>query len=215
MQDTKQDVKAPVNTSSPSNSRLSKPQLRRHMRSARRALTVYQQRTASHRLCTRLALTAEVRRAQHIGIYWPMDGEVDLRPLLQRLRSKRFYLPVLPQSPRQQLSFHRWQGEPLRYNNHYGIPEPLVGNPHNELRPPHFLDLVLLPLVAFDPSGGRLGMGAGYYDRTFAFKHSLPGSGPQLIGVAHQLQCVDALPVDNWDIPLTMVATDRRLYRCR
>ncbi|WP_295798968.1 5-formyltetrahydrofolate cyclo-ligase [uncultured Microbulbifer sp.] len=209
-QNSQQGSQAPVTTS-----RFSKPQLRRRMRAARRALTIHQQRTASRRLCTRLALSAEVQNARHIGIYWPMDGEVDLRPLLQRFADKRFYLPVLPRNPRQQLSFHRWRGEALRYRNRYGIPEPLVGQPHNEPRAPHFLDLVLLPLVAFDPRGGRLGMGAGLYDRTFAFKHRLPGSGPKLIGVAHQLQCVDFLPVDSWDIPLAVVATDRRLYRCR
>ena len=185
------------------------------MRAARRALTVYQQRVASRNLCNRLADSAAIRSAQHIGIYWPMDGEVDLRPLLQRFPGKRFYLPVLPQRPRTQLTFHRWRGEPLRYRNRFGIPEPIVGKPQHAPRVPHFLDLVLLPLVAFDPRGGRLGMGAGLYDRTFAFKHRLPGNGPRLIGVAHQLQCVDFLPVDSWDIPLAMVATDCRLYHCR
>lgn len=194
--------------------KLPKSQLRRQMRAARRALTINQQRTASRQLCNRLALCAEVQSARHIGVYWPMDGEVDLRPLLQRFSSKQFYLPVLPNRPRQQLMFHRWYGEPLSFRNRYGIPEPLPGGPRSATCAPHFLDLVLLPLVAFDPSGARLGMGAGLYDRTFAFKHSLPGSGPQLIGVAHQLQCVDQLPVDNWDIPLAIVATDRHLYRC-
>lgn len=198
----------------PNTGNLPKPQLRKLMRTARRALNTYQQRTASRLLCNRLALSAEMQQAQHVGIYWPMDGEVDLRQLLARFPDKKFYLPVLPQRPRQQLAFHRWYGEALCFRNRYGIPEPLGGKTRSQLRAPHFLDVVLLPLVAFDPDGGRLGMGAGLYDRTFAFKHQMPGCGPKLIGTAHQLQCVDKLPVDNWDIPLSMVATDQRLYRC-
>jgi 5-formyltetrahydrofolate cyclo-ligase len=152
----------------------------------------------------------ELLCARHIGIYWPMDGEVDLRPLLARFPGKQFYLPVLPQRPREQLGFRHWRGESIGYRNRYGIPEPLFGRP----LPPQALELVLLPLVAFDPSGARLGMGAGLYDRTFAFRRLLPGVGPEMIGVAHQLQCVSQLPVDSWDIPLGAVVTERRIYRC-
>jgi len=192
---------------------LSKFQLRRQIRSTRRALTPYQQRQASRRLCARLALCAEMERARHIGIYWPNDGEIDPRPLVKRFPHKQFYLPVLPRRPRPTMAFHHWHGGQLPFRNRYGIPEPLLGRSHQ--CPPDRLDLVLLPLVAFDPSGARLGMGAGYYDRTFAFKRQHPGRGPVMIGIAHQLQCVTSLPVDSWDIPLTLVATDQRLYRCR
>lgn len=190
-----------------------KQQLRRQIRAARRALGRHQQRTASRRLCARLALCAELKRAHHIGLYWPMDGEIDPRPLLKRFPHKRFYLPALPRSGRTAMTFLHWPGASLRYRNRYGIPEPVLGR--SASISPERLDLVLLPLVAFDPSGARLGMGAGYYDRTFAFKHHRPGTGPDLVGVAHQLQCVDHLPMESWDIPLKLVATDQHLYRCR
>lgn len=201
----------PDSLTSPPKQPLSKQQLRRKIRTARRALSAYQQRMASRRLCARLALCPELRRARHIGLYWPMDGEIDPRPLLKRFPHKRFYLPALPRSARTTMAFLHWPGATLRYRNRYGIPEPVLGRSAS-IRPER-LDLVLLPLVAFDPSGARLGMGAGYYDRTFAFKHLHPGSGPDLVGVAHQLQCVDHLPVESWDIPLKLVATDQRLYR--
>ncbi|MCK7596439.1 5-formyltetrahydrofolate cyclo-ligase [Microbulbifer sp. CAU 1566] len=203
-----------------------KTQLRRQIRAARRALSQYQQRLASQRLCARLALSPELKRARHIGIYWPMDGEIDPRPLLARFPDKHFYLPALPRGNRSTMTFLHWTGSPLRYRNRYGIPEPLVrrNQPSGiapgktsriaKVRPPHKMDLVLLPLVAFDPSGARLGMGAGYYDRTFAFKRLRPGSGPKLVGIAHQLQCVHQLTVESWDIPLSLVATDQQLYRC-
>ena len=80
-------------------------------------------------------------------------------------------------------------------------------------RPPWALDLVLLPLVAFDANGNRMGMGGGYYDRTFSFKsrgQSIPG--PKLIGLAHELQRVDRLPVENWDIPLAGIISDQASY---
>ncbi|WGL15933.1 5-formyltetrahydrofolate cyclo-ligase [Microbulbifer bruguierae] len=190
-----------------------KTQLRRKIRAVRRALSSFQQRHASLRLCARLARCPELKRARHIGIYWPMDGEIDPRPLLERFPNKRFYLPALPRPARATMTFLHWPGATLRYRNRYGIPEPVIGR--SEARDPHKLDLVLLPLVAFDPSGARLGMGGGYYDRSFAFKRLRPGSKPQLLGIAHQLQCVERLPVESWDIPLTLVATDQRLYRCR
>lgn len=197
----------------PNSATPSKQQLRRQIRAARRALSPNQQRLASRRLCARLALCPELKRARHIGLYWPSDGEIDPRPLLRRFPHKRFYLPTLPRATRTTMDFLHWPGATLRYRNRYGIPEPVIGRSHP--RNPQQLDLVLLPLVAFDPSGARLGMGGGYYDRTFAFKQLHPGSGPQLVGIAHQLQCVAHLPMESWDIPLILVATDQRLYRCR
>ncbi|MCH9690881.1 MAG: 5-formyltetrahydrofolate cyclo-ligase [Gammaproteobacteria bacterium] len=187
-----------------------KVQLRRRMRRARRSLSVYKQRLAAIELARLLGRCPELRRAQRIGIYWPVNGEIDPRLLLYYFPSKQFYLPVLPQPPQLQLSFCRWRGRVPSYRNPFGIPEPLLDRYR-----PQLLDLVLLPLVAFDRSGARLGMGAGFYDRTFAYKQLLPGVGPQLIGVAHQLQLTEQLPVDSWDIPLNAVATDCRLYRCR
>ena len=74
------------------------------------------------------------------------------------------------------------------------------------------MQLVLLPLVAFDNDGGRLGMGGGFYDRTFSFTRLRAGPAPRLIGVAHELQRVDHLPVADWDIPLEAIVTDRAIY---
>ncbi|WP_444943024.1 5-formyltetrahydrofolate cyclo-ligase [Microbulbifer sp. ZKSA006] len=188
----------------------SKAQLRRRMRAGRRALSAYQQRLHGRAAITLLSRIPQMNRAAHVGIYWPMDGELDIRYLLSRFPTKHFYLPQLPAEPHPHLRFRRWQGEPLAFRNRYRIPEPV----RTTYRAPKLLDLVLVPLVAFDPSGARLGMGAGFYDRTFEHKQLLPGTGPQLIGAAHQLQCVDHLPTDNWDIPLDMVVTEQQIYRC-
>ncbi|MFC6633318.1 5-formyltetrahydrofolate cyclo-ligase [Microbulbifer taiwanensis] len=194
-----------------SQARPEKAQLRRRMRAARRKLSVYQQRLSGRAAAIHLSRSPQMQRARHIGIYWPMDGELDLRWLVRRFPDRNFYLPVLPAEPHPHMRFRRWHGGPLSYRNRFRIPEPLRGHSH----PPQRLDLVLVPLVAFDAGGARLGMGAGFYDRTFAFKRLLPGAGPALIGAAHQLQCVPQLPTDSWDIPLDAVVTEERLYHCR
>ncbi|WP_237067610.1 5-formyltetrahydrofolate cyclo-ligase [Microbulbifer guangxiensis] len=186
-------------------------QLRRRMRSARRALNANRQRVTSQAVVNRLSSHPALLKARDIALYWPMDGEVDVRGLVSRFADRRFYLPVLPHAPHPQLRFVQWRGESLTYRNRYHIPEPVRGRS----RAPEHLDLVLMPLVAFDPSGARLGMGAGFYDRTFAIQRTLPSAGPRLLGIAHQLQCAPFLPTDSWDIPLHGVVTESHSYRCR
>ena len=79
---------------------------------------------------------------------------------------------------------------------------------------PRELDLVLLPLVGFNRSGNRSGMGGGFYDTAFAFKKTRPRRLPRLIGLAHEIQLVENIDAEHWDIPLCAVVTDRRIYRC-
>ena len=75
------------------------------------------------------------------------------------------------------------------------------------------LDVVIAPLVAFDESLNRLGMGGGYYDRTFAFrKRARVLRRPVLIGVAYSFQRVDRLQPENWDVPLDVVITEKESY---
>jgi 5-formyltetrahydrofolate cyclo-ligase len=79
------------------------------------------------------------------------------------------------------------------------------------------LDVVLMPLVGFDRTGARLGMGGGFYDATFAFKQKLSTGSktstgkPALIGLAHACQQVESLATDTWDIPLFAIATDKEI----
>lgn len=185
-------------------------QLRRDLRAARRNLSVFQQKAAARRLVQRLAQLPALKRAKHVALYWPMDGEIDPRQLARAssLMTRRFYLPVLRPFPAFTLRFVQWQpGMPL-HRNRFGIPEPagrrMVSATH--------LDAILLPLTGFDDRGHRLGMGGGFYDRTLAFRRK-GGRKPLLIGVAHACQQVPRLPVAEWDVPLATVVTDRRIFR--
>lgn len=187
--------------------------LRKQMRQRRQSLSDAAQRKAATGLLHQLRARPEFIRARHIAFYLPNDGEIDPQPVIRmcwRL-GKTPYLPVLHPVLHNRLWFIAYRrNTPLRRNS-YGIKEPKLIP--NRLRPAWALDLVMLPLVAFDPEGNRMGMGGGYYDRTFAFKQQRKGlAGPTLIGLAHELQKVERLPVESWDIPLNLIVTDQSSY---
>ncbi|HEY8554392.1 MAG TPA: 5-formyltetrahydrofolate cyclo-ligase [Burkholderiales bacterium] len=190
-----------------------KAELRRAMRARRTSLAPAQQRAAAKRVLAQLVRTPEFRASRRIACYLPDDGEIDTHPLIERIwrAGKEVYLPVLAWTPRRRLWFARFTPETVLVRNRLGIPEPHV--PPRERVSAAVLDLVLLPLVAFDPNGNRLGRGAGFYDRSLAF---LRGRRflrrPHLFGLAHDFQRVPAVPVDPWDVVLDGVVTDRAVY---
>lgn len=192
---------------------LSRPALRRKLRHARRQLTPAQQRLAARRLYRQLAQHPRFRRARHIALYLPNDGEIDPRLLLQaaQRRGKATYLPVLNPWPRTRMVFQRIEpGEQLR-RNRFGILEPVIRTARQ--RRVWALDLLLMPLVGFDGKGGRLGMGGGFYDRSLAYRAMRKKSHkPTLLGLAHECQRVDQLPLESWDVALQATVTDQGWY---
>ncbi|MFP6850358.1 MAG: 5-formyltetrahydrofolate cyclo-ligase [Pseudomonas sp.] len=192
---------------------LSRAQLRRQLRTQRRSLSRHAQRQAAQGLYKQLAQHPLFRRAQHIALYLPNDGEIDPRPLLRaaQQRGKATYLPVLSPWPRSKMVFQRIRaGEALR-KNRFGIYEPRRNR--TQQRKVWALDLVLLPLVGFDCHGARLGMGGGFYDRSLAYR-SLRKSWhkPTLLGLAHACQQVERLTMASWDVPLQGTVTDEAWY---
>lgn len=184
-------------------------QLRNHMRQQRRALPAHVREQYSRQLATRFAKTRLFRNSRHIACYMAADGEADLAPLMQRAwqMGKTVYLPVLNGPHKQSLFFAPYQEGDVMDLNRYRIPEPAV--PARERVMARELDLVLTPLVAFDGLGNRMGMGAGYYDRTFAYlQHRQYWLRPRLMGVAYSFQQVDRLPAQPWDVPLFGIITE-------
>ncbi len=188
-------------------------QLRTTMRTRRCALSPTQQTHAARQLTRVLSRHPFFRYRKRVAFYLAADGEISPELLIKSARAagKECFLPVLHPVRHNRLWFARYDSQTHLSPNCYGIKEP---TPRLTRRvPPWALDLVLLPLVAFDAGGGRLGMGGGYYDRTFAFKQQSCGlSGPKLLGLAHDFQRVERLELASWDIPLSGVATDRCLY---
>jgi len=188
-------------------------QLRRQLRRARLALSPEAHAAARKEALARIRRHPRFRRARRIAGYFGSKGELDPMPLLEYAVAlgKRCYLPVLHPFLPGQLWFYRWRpGDPLMPNR-FGILEPRPRR--SGLIPARRLDLVIVPLLGFDSDCHRLGMGGGYYDRSFAFVRRLTHARrPFLLGLAHESQRVARLEAQPWDVTLDAVATDRHLY---
>ncbi|HXH01746.1 MAG TPA: 5-formyltetrahydrofolate cyclo-ligase [Candidatus Competibacteraceae bacterium] len=185
--------------------------LRQQIRARRRALSSAERHHAAQQLAKRVASLRLFTHAHHIAAYLAFDGEMDPAPLVERAwaMGKRVYLPILRR--KQALKFALYRPDSHMRENYYGIPEPVVAE--EEMIGAHQLDLVLAPLVAFDERGTRMGMGGGFYDRSFAFR-AHPGHipKPRLLGLAYELQKHPELPRREWDVPLDGIATEAALY---
>lgn len=183
------------------------------LRNARRALTPSEQRKAAQGVYRQLAQHPLFRRAKHISLYLPTDGEIDPRLLLRaaQRRGKATYLPVLSAWPRTKMVFQRVRPGEKLLPNRFRILEPRVNV--RRQRKVWALDLVLLPLVGFDDAGGRLGMGGGFYDRSLAYlARRQHWRKPTLLGLAHECQKVERLVQASWDVPLAGTVTDKQWY---
>jgi 5-formyltetrahydrofolate cyclo-ligase len=161
------------------------------------------------RLLWRLPFMARCRR---LACYLAVRQEVDCAPMMAAAWARR-RMVLLPVLHARQLTFAPYQRDMPMVRNRFGIPEPAAPGLHTCHGAG--IDVVLVPLVGFDPRGSRLGMGAGYYDRTFRFlRHRRHWRHPRLVGIAYDFQCVDALPRRAWDVPLDVVVTDERVYEC-
>ncbi len=185
--------------------------LRQQLRARRRELSPRQQRQAAERLAKALECWRPFQQAQRVAVYLPNDGELDPGLLTRTCwaSGKQVYLPALRGFGPPLLWFLPYHPGQRLQANRFGIPEPW---PQTRPARPRQLDMVLTPLVGFDATGNRLGMGGGFYDRSFAFLNRHPRwRRPALVGVAHAFQQVPALPAQPWDVPLIAVATDRGL----
>lgn len=183
------------------------------MRAQRRALTPVEQALAAHALAKRVAATRLFRVCDRIACYIPNDGEIGTREILERIwgMCKTAFLPVVSRTGADRLAFAEASpGTKLRPNR-FGIPEPVFSSA--ALVPAARLDLILLPLVAFDAAGHRLGMGRGFYDRSLEFlDRRIYWKRPRLLGLAYDFQRLERLPVDERDVALDGIVTDRALY---
>lgn len=187
--------------------------IRRAMRQQRLQLPVREHARASAELCRAIRHTPAWHKARRLALFLPHRGEPDLRPLLREgwRDGKQIVVPVLKPFGERGLWFRRITAGTRLRPNRFGIGEP--GPRAGRLRPRE-LDLVLTPLLAFDGDGHRLGMGAGFYDRTFALLRRHPGwRRPLLLGVAFGFQEVPRLPAAAWDVPLHGVITEQGLRR--
>ncbi|MCF8478990.1 MAG: 5-formyltetrahydrofolate cyclo-ligase [Rhodospirillum sp.] len=179
-----------------------KADLRRDLRDRRRVASATLGPAAGEALAALVLAEVFPPESAVVGAYWPMPGEIDVRPLLEALAERRVALALPVVAEREgPLIFRRWSpGDPLEPGPLKTV-HPIPTMP--EVRP----DWLLVPLMGFDRRGFRLGMGGGFYDRTLAVLAS-EGRSPFTLGVAFSAQEVDELPVEGHDYPLHAVATE-------
>lgn len=189
--------------------------LRRTIRQRRARLSRTDIAHASLKAAMHVADQPAYRRAKSIAAYIANQGEIDPLPVLLHAtsRRKRCYLPRLHPFLKGRMWFLRWQPGDVLTTNRFGIPEPSLGR--CKRLPAWMLDWVLVPLVAFDAQGNRLGMGQGFYDRGFAFRRTRKRwKRPVLCGFAHHFQQADQLRSQPWDVPMDLVITDDGVVAC-
>jgi 5-formyltetrahydrofolate cyclo-ligase len=185
-------------------------ELRQLKRKLRAELDASQLEAAAGSLAERILSLGEYQQAQRVATYFAVNGEIGLQPVIDHAlgQGKQVYLPNLDQ---QALRFSPYfHAQKMRINK-FHLPEPDVDE--SEMLSPDELDLVLAPLVVFDANRNRIGMGGGFYDRSFAFRKPPEPTRPLLIGVAHELQKVDQIVPQEWDVQLDMIVTDQAVYR--
>lgn len=197
----------------PSDMPINSSTVRSKKRQLRNQLTSLEQSTHAYGLANQVCRQQVFLNSSRVACYLANDGEIDPEYIIRtawKLR-KQVYLPVL--SPFQsKLYFAPYQTGKAMQLNRFDIWEPAC-SPVNWVTAWQ-LDLMLLPLVAFDESGNRLGMGGGFYDRSLAYRRSRTHSlRPKLIGLAHELQHEEKLAANSWDIPLDMIATEERVIQ--
>ncbi|MCI1679413.1 MAG: 5-formyltetrahydrofolate cyclo-ligase [Ewingella americana] len=184
--------------------------IRTEVRQRRKNLTSEQQNLFAQQAAERVATHPRIQAASTISVFLSFDGELDTAPLIKRLwqEGKQLCLPVLHPFTSGNLLFLRYNPDTPLVRNKLKILEPALDATQIVLLSQ--LDIILTPLVAFDSHGQRLGMGGGFYDRTL---ENWQDGGPYPIGLAHDCQQVDNLPVEHWDVPLPEVITPSKVWQ--
>ena len=179
-----------------------KSRLRQHYRTVRESFSAHQVAADSSALCQRLANWHVLQQAHTVLSYIAFRNELDLAALTDLVPDIQWAIPRVVGA---RLICHRY--DPKRLIRHrFGMLEPAPDLP---VVAPSDIDLVLVPGVAFDPRGGRVGFGGGFYDRF------LPTTPALRVGVTTNLCLADALPVDAHDQRVDWVATPTQILDCQ
>lgn len=184
-----------------------KAEIRARLALKRHQLDAVLQKQVSASICRRLQSHPVFQIARTIALYSAFDREPDLFPLISAI-PKKWVLPVVVDKT--QMDFVVFSKKEELVKGRYGILQPKDTAKKIDVQE---IDLILLPMVAFDTLGNRIGRGAGHYDRALAFlsgNHRI--KKPHLIGVAYEFQKIENSECDPWDIRLNGVVTEANFY---
>lgn len=182
--------------------------LRKQGRLARRSLSPSARRAGTDQLNKRLCY--QLHSAKRVALYLAFDGEPDVLATIAALiqQGKQVYLPQLT---KRGMRFVSLQALIRGHTNQYGILEPHKSATTIASKR---LQAIVMPLTAYDAYGERLGMGAGYYDRTLAWRHNRrQWLGPKLVGAAWRTQQAEKIPTEDWDIRLDALCNEKQTLR--
>lgn len=193
--------------------------IRNVLRMTRNALTDAEQNKSASLLLERLISHPKVITAKRLSVTLAHNGEINTLAFIHWCwqQNKAVYLPVVDPMQTNALLFLEYQENTKLIKNHYGIWEPELTSTTKSLNvidntcPINELDIVFVPLVAFDHQGNRIGMGGGYYDRLLSPWHKQK-KGPYPIGLAHDCQCIDNIIAEPWDVPLPEIITPNQHF---
>ncbi len=170
---------------------MTKHDLRRRMQTRRSSITDTDKQLANESICKQAKAHPLIINASVIASYQALTHEINPASLTHNISNKQW---LYPRVEGKLLVFATITPEHPAKENKFGVLEPT----HPDITPLEAIDVMLIPLLAFDEKYYRLGYGGGYYDRTLA----KAGKRPILIGLAYEWQKVKELPRDAWDIPL-------------
>ncbi|QCI16075.1 5-formyltetrahydrofolate cyclo-ligase [Buchnera aphidicola] len=183
--------------------------IRKYMRITRKLLTSSEKYNESIKISNTAINFNYLNNCNKIALFLPFDGEINTYPLIFKLwkNKKNIFLPVISSFNKKQMIFVQFYSHSRLYRNKYKILEPFFQ--YTDIISIHDLDMVIVPLVAFDKTGSRLGMGGGFYDiclQNWQIKNLIP------VGFAYNFQLVDNIPKRHWDISLPIILTPNKIW---
>ncbi len=189
--------------------------IRETIRTLRKAIPPSDRAAATAKICERFRDLKAYQNAQMVGGFLAFDGEADPLGIMVHAckMEKKVFVPIIV-ARNKPLMFSPWTPQTAIRTNRFGIAEP-VADPIDYVEARE-LDFVITPLVAFDDQCQRVGVGGGYYDRTFQFLNENKNRPRQtrMVGFALELQRVESVDHRPWDVVLDNVVTEWRVYQC-
>ena len=182
------------------------------MRTARNVIDPATRARWSKQICDHFTDLEAYKSSSKIAAFLAFDGEADPIDLMHAAvqHNKQVFVPIVVGKAKP-LRFALWQPDSEMHQNRFGILEPT--SDESQWIEASELDFVAMPLVAFDPRCNRIGVGGGYYDRTFAFLKQESPAAIDLVGFAFELQKIESIRSETWDVPLQAVVTESNVYR--
>ena len=186
-------------------------EIRKRFRAERNAIEPATRARWSKQICDQFVQLDSYKSSHHIAAFLASDGEADPIELMRVAveDGKQVFVPIVVGKAKP-LKFAPWQPDCEMRENRFGIFEPAVEK--SDWIEASELDFVVTPLVAFDERCNRIGVGGGYYDRSFAYLKQTSSKATHLVGFAFELQRIETIQPKSWDVSLEAVVTESKVY---